>query len=81
MTKFFFRLNNCFNALNLFFYDTKPDNLELSYSHHTCIINILIIGMIYALQENIKDSEGKNRQNIVGISLFRRHTDETRRRK
>ena len=33
------------------------------------------------LQENIKDSEGKNRRNFVGISLFRRNSDETRRRK
>ncbi|WZZ55150.1 hypothetical protein YC2023_055257 [Brassica napus] len=33
------------------------------------------------LQENIKDSVEKNRRNFVGISLFRRNSDETRRRK
>ena len=35
----------------------------------------------YSLQENSKDSEGKKRRNFVGISLFRRHTNETSRRK
>uniref|UniRef100_A0A0D3EDS3 F-box domain-containing protein n=1 Tax=Brassica oleracea var. oleracea TaxID=109376 RepID=A0A0D3EDS3_BRAOL len=35
----------------------------------------------WSLQENIKDSEGKNRRNFVGILLFRRNSDETRRRK
>ena len=36
---------------------------------------------IVTLQENSKDTEGKNRRNFVRITLFRRHTDETSPRK
>ena len=50
------------------------------WSNFITHVQSVILGEL-PLQENIKDSEGKNRRNFVGISLFRRHTDETRRRK
>ncbi|KAF3525780.1 hypothetical protein F2Q69_00046259 [Brassica cretica] len=40
------------------------------------LIRIIRLSLLNSLQENIKDSEGKNRRNFVGISSEYRYSDD-----
>ncbi|KAF2599867.1 hypothetical protein F2Q68_00008659 [Brassica cretica] len=78
---------NALRTFRLRFY--QAGNLEAIYirgMYEFFVLHLLDEGrekirLAGALQENSKDTERKNRRNFVGITLFRRHTDETSPRK